>query len=204
MNEHGSPRWLNVPRGMRRASLACLAWMLLIADEDGVVVRRDLADVLDAREERNLSRTIADLEAWGYVRRLRKPGPPGSHIRISYAMVYGRAWRQCLNCPRPVKNVRGARYCATCQASVARHDRAWKKEAVEIWMDGLKLKQSEALIVYRICGATGHPMFTPRDAGAEQKREGVVPWMLAEQMLVDRFWRDRMRSHAANEGDDVS
>lgn len=193
-----------VPRDMKRSTRDLLAWCLLLADEDGVVIRSDLAEVLDARDPDHLADRIVDLEEWGYVRRMRKPAPYGSRLKVVYTAAYGRAWKRCMNCPRPVKNVRGARYCATCQAGVARHDRAWKAEAFEIWADGLKDKQSEARIVYRIGAATGHPMFTPRDAGADQKREGIVPYMLREGMLVDRFWRERMKAHAGNEGDDVA
>ncbi len=196
-------RWLNLPRSMSGAELKVLGWAIILADDEAVVVRRDLAELLDARDRIHLTVVIRALEGRGCVRRLPKPRPLGSHIRVSWSRIYEKAWKQCLNCPRPVKNVRGARYCATCQASVARHDRSWKATAFEIWHDALTRKQGEAALVYRICMATGQPAYSRRGAGADVGKEGVVPNLLAEGLLVDKLWSDRMRAHNSNEGDDL-
>ena len=198
MTLKGDPSWLLIPSTLSRKSRNALAWVVLLCDEAGVTRRRDLSTAFEVRDQRHLTSIVAELEAAGCVR--RQDG--GRSIKVVWSKVYGRAWRSCLNCPRPVKNVRGARYCATCQAAVARHDRAWKAEAFEIWAAGLNQGHSEAAIVYRLHVVLKRPMFTPRRADSvDDRHEGIVPWLLEKKMVTEKVWRDRVRAHAADEID---
>lgn len=191
---------LTLPRALTRAARGVLAWAILLANEDGIVAHADLVDVLDVADRSTFAKRLRELEGHGLIIRLRRPNPVGSFIRIAWARLYGRTWNACINCPRPAKNVRGARYCAVCQASLARHDRSWKAMAFEIWADGTSKRQGESTIVYRVRAATGHPLFTPSETGSH---EGIVPWMVSEKLLVDALWRERMRAATTGEGDDV-
>lgn len=189
---------VSMPRALSRAGRSALAWAVLLADDEGTLKHRDLVEALDA-DSATVGRRVQELEGFGLVRRLRKPPPFGSHIRVSWKALYGKTWKACTVCPRPVKNVRGARFCAVCQASIARKDRSWKRMAFEIWVSAKK-GTSEAATVYKIRAATGHPLFTPSDPGAH---EGIVPWMLSEKMLLDPMWRERIKAAGGGEPDDV-
>ncbi len=209
--------WFGLPRGMPRRCIGLLPWFLLLCDNDGIVPLARLAEVTELTRSA-LASTIASLVAQGLVvrvppKRLRTLGiessTVGSHLQPVWGRIFSKAWKQCLNCCRPVKPVRGSRYCATCQATMARTDRSWKAIAYERWVQGRTrvddkgrhIPESEAAIAYAIHRATGQPLHTRKrvEGDVEMNTEGVVNFLVREGWFVDVGWREIMRNHTQGE-----
>lgn len=211
--------WFGLPRGMPRRCIGLLPWFLLLCDENGIVPRARIAEVADVTDD-ELRRTITALVAMGLVvrvppKRLRtlgieiNGGHVGAYLQPVWGRIYSRAWKQCLNCCRPVKPVRGSRYCATCQATMARTDRSWKAIAFERYVQGRfridesgkHRPESEAAIAYAIHRATGQPLHTRRrvEGDADMANEGVINFLVREGHFTDQCWREYMRAHTTGE-----
>lgn len=195
-----------LPKTLSRAARAALFAAMHVADENGLTSVMEIADLLDVTDA-NMKKALVELEQHGFARRLGRAGSALTGdgrtrlVRVAYSKIFVGGWQTCLHCPRPV--VRGAekpRYCATCMATVVRHDRQWKATAVELWARGRK-GESEALIAYRINTNTGQPLFVRRSTKDDDDRgkEGIVPWMISMGMFVDPMWAEKMRARAAGE-----
>lgn len=232
--------WLRIPSTLSRRAATLLPWLILLADDRGLVPRARLRTVLEgARGEEPMRHAITDLVHAGLIirtptKQLKALGVevttrPGAYLTVVWGRVYSAGWKQCLNCIRPVKPVRGSRYCATCQATVARQDRSWKALAFERWVQGRArvsangnpAPETESAIAFAIHRATNVPLYTRRrNVGDDDAAdEGVINFMIRMGFFVgDEWariaagfaapapsspWPERMRNHAqGNEGEE--
>lgn len=195
-----------LPKSLTRAARDTLFAAMHLADAEGLTSVAEIAALLDITDSRMKSR-LAELERHGLARRLGRAGSAlngdgrARLVRIAYSKVFTAGWQTCAHCPRPVvKGAERPKYCATCMATIVRHDRTWKATAFEIWAGAAK-GESEAKIAYRIHANTGQPLFDRRSTKDEDERgkEGIIPWMLSRGLFEDAMWADKMRARAAGE-----
>lgn len=207
-------RWLRTPRSLTRKAVNLLPWILWYVDDDGVVEQATLREATRFTREA-VARAVGELVAAGLIVRVRENGAQtGKRIRVVWsAVLVDVPWRKCLNCIRPIKPVRGSRYCAACQATVGREDRSWKAIAFERWCQGVTRSvngkacpETEHAIAYAIHRATGVPLFArKRVEGTDDiNGEGVVDYMIRSGWFTDPGWATiRKNRNAGNEGEDA-
>lgn len=200
-NVDGVATGLKLPRAISRAGAAAIAWGLHLADEDGCVVVDRLREALGITASRSVRSIVAELERLGLARRLVVSRP--LKMRLVYSAIFkGEKWQTCQHCPHPVvTGVAKPRYCATCMATIVRHDRTWRAHAFEVWAASRGL--TEAAVIYKIHAQTNQPLFTRKGVkdSVETPKEGIVNWMLHTGLIVDEtYWRQRVRAY--NDGDE--
>lgn len=186
---------IKIPDNISARGRMTLLWCLFGANVDGLITYADLR-TLSGYGEDSTKKALAEIEAQGFIRRLTHARP--RRIRVCFSRIFRRGWRTCMHCPRPV--VHGAPkslYCATCLATIVRHDREWRTMAFEIWASSSG--ESDAKVVYRIHARTGQPIFTRRGDAVETGKEGIVNWMIDMGMLKASEWAERMKAHATGE-----
>lgn len=230
--------WMRVPPSLPRRAAALIPWMVLLSDDRGVVPLARLRQVCGVGDKK-LRLSINELVAAGLIIRtptrqaramgLEVTARAGAFLSVVWGRIFSASWRQCLNCIRPVKPVRGSRFCAVCQATVARQDRSWKAIAFERWVQGRArigpsgkpAPESESAIAFAVHRATNTPLYTRRRnvGDEEQADEGVINFMVRMGFFVgDEWariaagfagpqptspWPERMKNHAqGNEGEE--
>ncbi len=191
---------ISLPASLTVRERYVLAWALHLIDLDATCKLDDI-EAATGYSARAVRMSVAMLEERGLVRRFRFAGKP-QRLRVALSRIFkSDAWKTCAHCQHPV--VPGAakpKYCATCMATIVRHDRQWKAHAFEIWASSKK--ESEAQCIYRIHVQTNQPLFTRKGSkdDADPGKEGVVNWMLGEDMIVDtEYWRARIKAYNSRE-----
>jgi hypothetical protein len=200
-NIDGPATSLKLPRAISRGAAAAVAWALHLADDTGCVELTALRDALGVTDASSTRRILGELERLGLARRLVTSRP--LKMRLVYSAIFkGDKWQTCQHCPHPVvTGVAKPRYCATCMATIVRHDRTWRAHAFEVWASSRGT--TEAAVIYKIHAQTNQPLFTRKGVkdSVETPKEGIVNWMLHTGLIVDEtYWRQRVRAY--NDGDE--